>query len=75
MTNITIPDEAVEAAYMSFTTNLHDSWRDELRAAIAAAINAWPGRYSLAGNDSAVIRDIAAIILSIPQEPQLSAPK
>ena len=42
MADITIPDEAVEAAYMSFTTNLHDSWRDELRAAIAAALKAWP---------------------------------
>ena len=37
-------------------------------ALIAAAINAWPGSYSLAENDSAVIRDFAAIILPLPQK-------
>jgi hypothetical protein len=68
-----IPDEVVEAAYVSFTTNLHDNWRDELRAAIAAAIaaalNAWPDRHlhewqrpwlgGMSGTD---------IILPLPQE-------
>lgn len=36
--------------------------------AITAALNAWPGSYSLAENDSAEIRGVAAIILPLPQE-------
>ena len=34
----------------------------------AAALNAWPRGYSLAENDSAEIRGVAAIILPLPQE-------
>ena len=57
-----IPPEAVEA--------LAVAWRDEMNSAhaLAAALNAWPGSYSLAENDSAEIRGVAAIILSLPQE-------
>ena len=39
-----------------------------MERAIAAALNAWPGSYSLAENDSAEIRGVAAIILPLPQE-------
>ena len=35
---------------------------------VAEAINAWEGSYSLAENDSAIIRDVAVIILPLPQE-------
>ena len=46
---------------------LSDGETDEA-VAIAAALNAWPGSYSLAENDSAEIRGVAAIILPLPQE-------
>jgi hypothetical protein len=42
--------------------------RGLMREAIAAALNAWPESYSLAENDSAVIRDVAAVILRLPIE-------
>ena len=42
---------------------------DRIAKVVAAeAINAWPKSYSLAENDSAVIRDVAAIILPLPTE-------
>ena len=47
-----IPDKAVEAAFKSFTTGLRETWREELRDAVAAAINAWPG---MMFNDAEVI--------------------
>ena len=47
-----------------------EHYRFLARAAIAAALNAWPGSYSLAENDSAEIRGVAAIILPLPQEPR-----
>ena len=57
-----VPDEVVSAFYASLAHDQSD------RKAIAAAINAWPQSYSLAENDSAEIRDVAAIILPLPQE-------
>ena len=57
-----IPDEVVEA--LLDTSNVAQPWKH----AIAAALNAWPRSYSLAENDSLIIRDIAAIILPLPQE-------
>jgi hypothetical protein len=36
--------------------------------AIAAALNAWPGMSQLEENDSASIREMAALILPLPQE-------
>jgi hypothetical protein len=65
-----IPNEVVEAAaykYLFYCPRLktHD---EAIRAAIAAALNAWPESYSLAENDSAVIRDVAAVILRLPIE-------
>lgn len=62
-----VPDVVVAAArdaWLMSDVNAKEDWR----SAIAAAINAWPGSYSLAENDSAVIRDVAAIILPLPQE-------
>ena len=61
-----IPDEVVEAALKAWEED-DQSFRPNAKT-IAAAINAWPGSYSLAENDSAVIRDVAAIILPLPQE-------
>jgi hypothetical protein len=64
-----IPDEVVEAAAYEYRycppLKTHD---EAIRAAIAAALNAWPESYSLAENDSAVIRDVAAVILRLPIE-------
>jgi hypothetical protein len=41
---------------------------DDIRAAIAAALNVWPGMSQLAENDSASIREMAALILPLPTE-------
>lgn len=75
MTNdITIPPEALEAAARAHAkmNEGHDEWWflhvDKTRAACLAMLKAWPGSYSLAENDSADIRDVAAIILPLPQE-------
>lgn len=57
-----VPDEVVEAAVAM--RDRGGSMRDIIRT----AINAWPRSYSLAENDSADIRDVAVIILPLPQE-------
>lgn len=61
----------VAVAYEVFKRFEMDTER-EAAEAIAAALNAWPGSYSLAENDSAVIRDgsFAVVILPLPQEPE-----
>ena len=41
---------------------------EECREAIAAALKAWPGMSQLKENDSASIREMAALILPLPQE-------
>lgn len=56
-----LPDEVIKAALLA-------DERLAMREVIAAALNAWPGSYSLMENDSAVIRDVAAIILPLPTE-------
>lgn len=73
-----IPDEVVEAAarkfafYAGYTWGSkgldHDAIRGEAAMVILSALNAWRGSYSLAENDSAEIRGVAAIILPLPQE-------
>ena len=76
---ITIPPAALEAGARALARynceqwdNDPDRWRayftDEARAAIAAALEAWPGMSQLAENDSASIREMAALILPLPQE-------
>lgn len=52
-----IPDAAVAAAWNA----------SSMLGAIAAALNAWPGSYSLTENDSADIRDVAVIILPLTE--------
>ena len=74
-----IPAAALEAGARALARynceqwdNDPDRWRayftDEARAAIAAALEAWPGMSQLAENDSASIREMAALILPLPQE-------
>lgn len=58
-----IPPEVVEAAFVSFTTGLRDTWRQELCDAIAAALNAWPGVSRLHRD-----WDKPHIILPVPQK-------
>jgi hypothetical protein len=41
---------------------------EEARAAIAAGLAAWPGMIQLAENDSASIREMAALILPLTQQ-------
>lgn len=63
--DITIPPEALEAA-----EEAHSNWKSTypLKDAMIAMLKAWPRSYSLAENDSAVLRDVAAIILPLPKE-------
>ena len=63
-----IPDEVVEAAKEAYRNTNEKTMSDWLAEIIAAALNAWPGSYSLAENDSAEIRGVAAIILPLPLE-------
>ena len=44
------------------------TWLDQARAAFIAMLQAWPGMSQLAENDSASIREMAALILPLPQE-------
>lgn len=76
--HITIPPEAVKAAFKSFTTDLRDTWREELEAAIRAALKAWPGMYVPEVEKRPLIPtkptyrattiELPAIILPLPQE-------
>lgn len=71
MADINIPPEALKAASTVIFEMREDgdfSAADIARAAAEALLAAWPGSYSLAENDSAEIRDVAAIILPLPQE-------
>lgn len=81
MTDINITREVVEAAAWAMCDEINGEgawdetpfryrpmWRSAARAAIAAALNAWPKSYSLTENDSAEIRNVAVIILPLPQE-------
>ena len=64
-----IPPEVVEALHTSLADDAGVLVpKGDCVTAIVAALNAWPGSYSLAENDSAEIRGVAAIILPLPQE-------
>ena len=77
--NITIPPAALDAGartlcneqrlfWHGLTTEAQDIIRGEARAAFLAMLTAWPGMSQLAENDSASIREMAALILPLPQE-------
>ena len=79
MTHITIPPAALEAGartlcneqrlfWHGLTTEAQDIIRGEARAAFLAMIENWEGMSQLAENDSASIREMAALILPLPQE-------
>ena len=79
MSKITIPPAALEAAtrtlchdqrifWHGLTTEAQDIIRGEARAACLAMLTAWPGMSQLAENDSASIREMAALILPLPTE-------
>ena len=77
MTDITIPPAALEAGARAIaeslrtarlTTEAQDGYKPEARAAFRAMLQAWPGMSQLAENDSANIREMAALILPLPQE-------
>ena len=64
-----VPNEAIEAACKAYELYIYDCVSDDaMRLAIAAALNVWPGMSQLAENDSASIREMAALILPLPQE-------
>jgi len=66
MTDITIPPEALQKAWEKYLIEGCGPYAFE--AACLAMLKAWPGSYSLTENDSAEIRDVAAIILPLPKE-------
>jgi hypothetical protein len=76
---IFIPPAALEAGartlcneqrlfWHGLSTQAQDIIRGEARAACLAMLTAWPGMSQLAENDSASIREMAALILPLPQE-------
>ena len=69
MADIHIPPAALKAACRAYELYVYDCVSDDaMRLAIAAALNAWPGMSQLAENDSASIREMAALILPLPAE-------
>ena len=79
MTDITIPPAALDAGARTLCNEQRLFWhgllseaqdiiRREARAVFIAMIEAWPGMSQLAENDSASIREMAALILPLPQE-------
>jgi len=77
MTDITIPREAVEAARLAIFNGLHNAeltsrglYEDIAKAAIAAAINAWPGM--MFNGEEVIDGDVypAIIYLVIRMEPR-----
>ena len=78
-----IPDEVVEAGAMVLHDHVEifddlpwddlsaadqEAYLDEARAAFLAMLGAWPGMSQLAENDSASIREMAALILPLTQQ-------
>ena len=63
-----IPDEVVEAAAKTLMApdypNSWPAWMDEARAALAAALNAWPGAHTW---DTGQVWHHPAIVLPLPQ--------
>lgn len=75
MSDITISPEAIEAAaielapapWSMYTEDAREHFRRKASAVCIAMLKAWPGSYSLTENDSAEIRDVAAIILPLTE--------
>ena len=81
---ITIPPAALEAGARALAREAYkhlpemreqdtytpdaDYWLGQARAAFLAVLEAWPGMSQLQENDSASIREMAALILPLPQE-------
>jgi hypothetical protein len=63
-----IPDEVWAAAAIRLEALGSAVAGYTARDVIAAALNAWPRSSQLAENDSASIREMAALILPLPQE-------
>ena len=61
-----VPKKVVKAAQKAWEKDT-ESFRPTAKT-IAAALNAWPGMSQLAENDSASIREMAALILPLPAE-------
>ena len=76
--DITIPPAALEAGAKALcakagyawtvTPDVHAHWREQARAAFLAMIEFWPGMSQLAENDSASIREMAALILPLTEK-------
>ena len=66
MSEIRIPPAALEAAWCALSSS--NATISEVAAACLAMIEAWPGSYSLAENDSAEIREVACIILPLTEK-------
>jgi len=79
---IKIPDEVVEAAARAIaeslrtarlTTEAQDGYKPEARAAIAAALNAWPNAKTLRDDGRRQTYVVPALILPLPQEAPCSS--
>ena len=79
MSEIKIPPAALEAGARTLCNEQRLFWhglrseaqdiiRREARAVFIAMIEAWPGMGQLEENDSASIREMAALVLPLPQE-------
>jgi hypothetical protein len=66
-----IPDEVVEAAIYGFYNATGPKTKDDWRAAIAAAINAWPGMVQHPPDELDPIINPDRIVLPFPQEGEL----
>ena len=69
--DIAIPPKALEAGVKAFAeaeANDYTTRDEDLCTAFRAMLENWEGMSQLAENDSASIREMAAIILPLPQE-------
>jgi hypothetical protein len=62
-----IPDEVWRVAMVTYHREIRRNPERAWQLAIAAAIAAWPGMSQLAENDSASIREMAALIIPLKE--------
>lgn len=62
-----IPESVVNAAFLKFVRHKSGSTRDAFAAALAAAINAWPGAVKFTPH-AAVRPEMPSIVLPLPEK-------
>ena len=61
------PEQVPQAAWLAMRDQMREGIRNEATL-IAATLNAWPGMSQLQENDSASIREMAALILPLTEK-------